>query len=74
MQPIQGKTYQSTKDPSIKIYLEAVSFDEPDEDGGGYYVEACALEDKGDMSAPGIEMNDAEWTEFVAEHGLIALE
>lgn len=70
MQPIQGKTYQSAVDPSFRIYLEAVSFEEPDEDGGGYYVEACMAEDVGNPAADGIEMNNDEWFECVAEHGL----
>lgn len=71
LKPTAGRVYVSATDPKMRIYIERVHELEGDEeDPPGYYVEACADGDQDDMGAPGIEMNDDEWEEMQARHGL----
>ena len=71
LKPTPGRVYVAASDPGLRILIEHVHDLEGDEEtDAGYVLEACAEGDQEDMGAAGLEMNDEEWEEMVARHGL----
>lgn len=73
MLPKAGTTYISRIDPTIRLFVETVDIVEPSDDhDGGIYIAACHADDKDDMGAIGLDLDDEQWRELVRLHDLTA--